>query len=161
MHDREGLITRLETARLVITPLAATDAAELVTITDHPSIIDRIVFLTAPFGVEQASALIAADPGFNGVRRKTDHRLIGVAGAHDRGAAVEIGYWIGVEFQRHGYAREAVTALIAHLGDTPIFAECHPDNRVSWQFLLSLGFHASGEPGRRPLREVLRYARAP
>lgn len=156
-----GRCKRIETARLIVAPLTEADAADLVAITDHPAIIDRIDFLPAPFGIDQARALIAADPGFNGIWRAEDRRLVGVAGAHERGDAIEIGYWIGPAYQRNGYAREAVVALIASRSDMPIFAECDPDNVVSWRFLLSLGFRPTGKAGCRPRRQVLRHAGIP
>ncbi|HEX7388910.1 MAG TPA: GNAT family N-acetyltransferase [Acidiphilium sp.] len=148
----------IETARLVIAPLAEADATELSAITDHPDIIRRVHFLAAPFDADRARALIVSDPGFNGMRRVADGRLVGVAGAHDRGNAVEIGYWVGPAWQRRGYAREAIVALLGELRGRPVYAECDPANTVSWRFLVSLGFAPGGEPGRRPGREILRHA---
>lgn len=168
MPDRARLIhgsgrdARIETARLVIAPLGRADAADLAAITDHPAIIDRIDFLAAPFGLDQARALIASDPGFYGIRRAADGCLVGVAGAHECCDGIEIGYWIGPDHQRLGYAREAVAALLASLNGTPVFAECDPGNAISWRFLVSLGFYPTGEAGRRAGRQILCYpANAP
>lgn len=154
---------RRSTARLAIAPLIDSDAAELAAITDDPAIIARVDFLATPFGPGEARALIAADAGFHGIRRQTDGALVGLIGAHRRSGpagteAVEIGYWIGSRFQRCGYAREALTEMLAALAGAAVFAECHPDNHPSWSLLVSLGFRPAGRAGLRRQRVVLAHA---
>lgn len=171
MHDRAGLNPDtgdgvIATARLSIAPLTEADATALAVITDDPAIIRRVDFLAAPFGPAEARALIAGDPGFHGVRLRADGALIGMIGIHrrpDDGAlpCFEIGYWIGTAWQRRGYAREALTAVLAILAGASIHAECHPDNHASWSLLTSVGFRASGQPGRRHQREKLNYRPVP
>ena len=145
----------LETARLVIAPLAEADAPALAAVTDAPDILARLHFLPAPFDVAAARALIASDPGFNGIRRRRDGVLVGMIGTHFGADGVEIGYWIGAGHRRQGYAREAVRAVIAVLGDQPAFAECARDNAASWRLLESCGFRPTGRAGRRPGRDLL------
>jgi RimJ/RimL family protein N-acetyltransferase len=128
-----------------------------------------VSFLSHPFSRQDAAAIIARNANgldcFMGIRRRADGVLVGVAGAHLVGAAeVEVGYWIGSRFQRHGYATEAVSALIERLGtvwpERAVFAECRPLNAASWAVLAKLGFRATGEPGARAQRVRLSLERA-
>ncbi len=168
MHDRAGLTgtppvaVRLVTARLRLAPLAIADAAELAAVTDHPIITGRIDFLSSPFGPAQARALIESDPGFHGIRLAADGQLIGLLGAHrgptdGGGSAIEIGHWIGPAFQRCGYAREALTAMLRALHGEIVFAECHPANIPSWSLLRAVGFEPTSRAGKREGRERLSY----
>lgn len=145
----------LETARLVIAPLAESDAPALAAITDAPDIIAQVHFLAVPVDVAAMHALIASDPGFNGIWHRRAGVLIGTIGTHFAAAGVEIGYWIGTGHRRRGYAREALRAVIAALGDKPAFAECAPENAASWRLLESCGFRPTGRAGRRPGRDLL------
>lgn len=57
--------------------------------------------------------------------------------------AKEIGYIINKDYQRMGYATEAIKALLHYVfahKTHRIFAECHPNNDCSWKLLESLGF---------------------
>ena len=58
--------------------------------------------------------------------------------------ALEIGFHIRSDCWRRGYAREAAAAVIGYafntLGTAALFAGHHPDNAVSRQLLVSLGF---------------------
>jgi RimJ/RimL family protein N-acetyltransferase len=169
MYDRTDLTetppvaVQLVTARLHLAPLGVADAAELAAVTDDPVITGRVDFLSSPFGPAQAQALIESDPGFHGIRLAADRQLIGLLGAHrrpagDGGFEVEIGYWIGPAFQRHGYAREALTAILRALHGEIVFAECHPANIPSWSLLHAVGFEPTGRAGKREGRERLSYA---
>ena len=58
-------------------------------------------------------------------------------------AAKEVGYIINKDYQRQGYAAEALFAVIynAFQEDTHrIYAECDPQNTASWKLLKSVGF---------------------
>ena len=169
MHDRTGLTdtppvgVELMTLRLCLAPLTVADAPELAAVTDDPAITGRVDFLSSPFGPAQARALIESDPGFHGVRLAADRLLIGLLGAHRRpavggGSEIEVGYWIGPAFQRRGYAREALTAMLQALQGEVVFAECHPANIPSWSLLLAVGFKPTGRAGKRDGRERLSYA---
>ena len=154
----------IETERLLLAPLAAADAEELRRLTDDPRIVDAVSFLRSPFALADAQAMIASNGNgrdlFRGVRRRSDRVLIGVIGAHEDGTgAIEIGYWIGIAFQRQGCGFEAARGLVMQLAATHpaarIVAECRPENRASWRLLERLGFRATGAPGARPGRLVL------
>jgi RimJ/RimL family protein N-acetyltransferase len=154
----------IETARLRLRPLVPDDAETLRELTDDATIIAAISFLRAPFTLDDARALIAMNGNgrdlFRGIRRRRDDALTGVIGAHEQeSGAIEIGYWIGTQFQRQGYAAEAARGLVERLRTvTPgarIVAECRPDNRASWRILERLGFRPTGEAGARPGRLLL------
>jgi RimJ/RimL family protein N-acetyltransferase len=156
----------LTTARLDLRALEPRDAEELRALTDDPAITGTISFLQETFTMADAQALIALNGNgrdlFRGCRRKDGGTLIGVVGSHHHGTdTIEIGYWIGTQFHRQGYASEAAEAVLdqvraEHPGAT-IIAECRPDNRASWRILEKLGFRATGEAGERPGRVRLRY----
>ncbi len=58
-------------------------------------------------------------------------------------SAKEIGYIINKHYQRKGYAREALQAVVAHAfrsGVHRVFAECDPRNDASWRLLKRTGF---------------------
>ena len=83
---------------------------------------------------------------FFGIFNKTDTELIGSTGLHTRigNSAREIGYWINIEHVRHGYATEAVSALIK-IGFTienlkRIEIRCDPANTISQKIPKALGF---------------------
>ncbi|HEY5210621.1 MAG TPA: GNAT family N-acetyltransferase [Stellaceae bacterium] len=154
----------IETDRLSLRPLIPADAAALHALTDDPAIIAAISFLRAPFTLADAAALIATNETgrdvFRGIRRRGDEALVGVIGVHEQGTgALEIGYWIGTQFQRQGYAFEAASGVIGGVKTaypaTRIVAECRPENRASWRILERLGFRATGAAGARPGRVVL------
>ena len=106
-----------ETERLTIRPLSSGEAAALQRLTDDPAITSRIIFLSSPFTLSDAEALIGRNDRENcflGVWQ--NEALIGVVGAHLRGSdQLEIGYWLGTHFHRRGYAAEAVSAVLAKL----------------------------------------------
>lgn len=60
----------------------------------------------------------------------------------------ELGYMLESKYQHHGYATEALTALIGWAfeatGAHRIFAFCNAENTVSWQLLDRLGFRREG-----------------
>jgi RimJ/RimL family protein N-acetyltransferase len=154
-----------QSARLRLAPLLPADADALAELTDDPAITGVIPFLASPFTVADAEALIDLCDGgedcFIGAWRLDDDRLVGVVGAHLRGDdALEIGYWFGPAFHGMGYASEAVLAVVSLLRDMPshreIIAECRPENAASWRVLEKSGFRATGEPGTRPGRKLLR-----
>ena len=58
-------------------------------------------------------------------------------------AAKEVGYIINKDYQRQGYAAEALSAVIRSAfqeGAHRVYAECNPQNTASWKLLESVGF---------------------
>ncbi|MGH1575405.1 GNAT family N-acetyltransferase [Methylobacterium sp. P31] len=167
----------IETARLSIAALRPEDASALRRLTDDPAITAAVDFLPTPFTLQDAEDLIrggargqdrflgawtrGADAGASGgSARALPVELVGVVGTHLRGAGtIEIGYWIGGAARGRGFAHEAVSAIIALLGQRfparTIVAECRPANVASWGLLQKLGFRDTGEEGHRPGRRLL------
>jgi len=148
-------------ARLVLRPLRIADAAELQHLTDDHAITSAISFLSHPFTREEAESLIRGADGtsevFLGAWHRESGALIGVVGAHRRGASdIEIGYWIGTPFHGQGYASEAACAVLAQLRSAlpghRIVAECRAENLASRRVLEKLGLRPTGEKGIRPGR---------
>lgn len=57
--------------------------------------------------------------------------------------AKEVGYIINKNYQRKGYASEAINALVEEAFANSVhrlFAECNPKNICSWKLLEQLGF---------------------
>lgn len=166
-----------ETARLSIAPLEARDAPALRALTDDPAITGAVDFLTDPFTLDDARALIGSarhgrdrflgawhrDSASPGDLHEGGHRnasLVGVVGAHLRGeGAIEIGYWIGGAARGRGFGAEAVSATVACLRRRfprrVVVAECRPGNVASWGLLYKLGFRETGSEGHRPGRRQL------
>lgn len=156
-----GDFPSLDTERLTVRPLTVENAEAVAVLTDDPAITDVVHFLPSPFARSDAEALIASNDAENcflGVFR--DRELIGVVGVHAHGDdRLEIGYWIGSQFQRQGYASEAASGVISQLKrlypSRRVTAECRLANVGSWSLLHTLGFRPTGEQGNRPGREML------
>ncbi len=148
--------------RLRLAPLTLGDAEAFQAITDDANVIDNIIFLAAPFTLDDARVLIAGDPGhvFYGAWHRETGDLIGVVGTHPvDDNEIEIGYWMATRFAGQGYASEAAAGVIALLrAQYPvrtIFAECRPANHASWRVLEKLGFRPTGADGHRSGRKKL------
>ena len=150
------------TERLAVRQLQIQDAPELAAISDIPAVSQWMAFMEGGFSLEKAEALIASQNDtkeyFFSVRL-LDRRLIGAMGVIDHpDETIEVGYWLGVEYQGRGYASEALRATLDQIATDPdlahrsIFAECRPDNAASIRLLTRTGFYRTGRPGPRPNR---------
>ena len=74
---------------------------------------------------------------------KESGKVIGNIYCGDRDfGAKEVGYIVNRRYQRKGYAREALSAVIGHAfaeGAHRVYAECDPRNAASWRLLESVG----------------------
>ena len=94
-------------------------------------------------GKEQLYTRLDSDE-FYAVEHLSSGKVIGniCCGARDF-AAIEVGYIINKDYQRQGYAAEALSAVIRNAfldGVHRVYAECDPRNTASWKLLESLGF---------------------
>jgi [ribosomal protein S5]-alanine N-acetyltransferase len=150
------------TERLEIQQLEIQDAPELAGISDTPAVSQWMAFMEGG-ALEKAQALVASQDAtkeyFFAVRLP-DGTLIGAMGVinHPDGS-IEVGYWFGVDYQRKGYASEALRATLDEiaanpaLAPRPVFAETRPDNVASiWLLTNKTGFYATARPGPRPNR---------
>jgi RimJ/RimL family protein N-acetyltransferase len=152
------------TARLDLRPLQLADAAALRDLSGDPAILSAIPLLSTPFTLSDAEDLIRRGESgrecFFGGSTREPHRLVCVVGAHLRGAGeIEIGYWVGTQYQGKGYASEAgravVSALRREFPAMRIVAECRSENAASWRVLEKLGFRPTGRAGTRQGRSLL------
>lgn len=111
----------------------------------HPySRSDGESFLAATMnGVTDEGELVYA------ITLKDKGGIIGATGLMmDRGEA-ELGYWLGQPYWGHGYAREAVAALIdlafGALSVDRVYANVRAENGASRRLLAALGFRERGQ----------------
>lgn len=99
--------------------------------------------ITYENGREHLKSRLECDE-FYAVELASSGKVIGniYCGARDF-SAKEVGYIINKNFQRLGYAGEALSAVIGSAfqeGAHRIYAECDPRNTASWKLLESVGF---------------------
>jgi RimJ/RimL family protein N-acetyltransferase len=154
------------TERLSIAPLQASDAFQLVFLTNDPLVAGGLSLLRQPFTLSDAQDLIALsrmDKGcFAAIRRCADDVFIGCAGALVRDEQdVEAGFWLGAPFHGKHYGEEAAQAMLdllrRALPGRRIVAECPRENSASWRILQRLGFTPCGAVGWRKGAQLLAY----
>ncbi len=144
----------LRTNRLRLRQLQVDDAEAL-----HPSMSDEAMmkyWSRAPTrSVDETRDYFRPVPGMEDWRSwaitlPEDDRAIGWVSVGERrqGGVAELGYLLANEWHGHGYAREAVTAVIDHLfaieNHRRVFADTDPDNVASIRVLQALGFTLEG-----------------
>jgi len=110
----------------------------------------RRAFLNRLYWAERSSKARTAMP-FMITKRSTD-RLLGALTLDNirQGAAMSasVGYWIGPEFARQGYMREALSAVVhyafSELDLSRVEAACLPENKASRGLLEQSGFKYEG-----------------
>jgi len=97
--------------------------------------------------------------GYYRITRLADERAIGGLGfkAQPDGGVVEIGYGLAPSTRGHGYAAEAVVALliVADNGLSRVIADTTLDNIASQRTLVRAGFHLVGTDAEVHHYEVL------
>lgn len=142
----------METPRLILHPV---DAAEGLRIRDRVRTAEDSWAEDYPFegDIMALNMYVAASErdgeqrpfGYYRITRRSDGRAvggIGFKGQPDDGA-VEVGYGLAPSARGHGYAAEALTALMAVAagnGVTRVRAETEPDNVASLRTLECAGF---------------------
>jgi 8-oxo-dGTP diphosphatase len=149
----------LRSARLVLRPLAASDAPRLVELLDDWDVVRLTARLPYPYTLDDATAFIAqqSQRRAEGVgvalalQRTCDGAVIGCIGFGldgDGDGTPELGYWLGKGYWNQGFATEALRRLIRHLVEDLAFprvwASIHPDNKASRRVLEKAGLHPDG-----------------
>ncbi len=116
-----------------------------------------------PDGARDLIAMNSATSVLCGIRLTTNDTLVGAFRLHRHEyGAVELGYWLDVDWQGRGFAKEALSSVLSYLRTHParpqIIAECDPTNGPSNAILLSAGFRRTGEDGKRPGRKRYEYS---
>jgi RimJ/RimL family protein N-acetyltransferase len=151
----------LATDRLLLRPFTAADAARLAAYRSDPDTARYQSWMT-PYTLEQATAFVTEvteeEPGTPGtafqyaIERRDVPGLVGdvmLATGGDR-RLVELGVTLAPEVRGHGYATEAIAALLDHLvtevgGVHRIEARCDPRNVASVALWERLGFRREGQ----------------
>jgi RimJ/RimL family protein N-acetyltransferase len=143
---------RIETARLVLTPPTLADARDVFEryasdpdVTRylgwprHQSVSDTegfLIFSEAEWERSPAGPYL--------IYSRASGQLLGGTGlAFDSDTLASTGYVLAKDAWGHGYATEALTAMIdlaCDLGVTRLYALCHPDHRASQRVLEKCGF---------------------
>ncbi|GHA05188.1 N-acetyltransferase [Streptomyces tauricus] len=148
----------LETPRLVLRRFRAEDAVPLAAYRSDPAVA-RYQSWTAPVPLETADRIVRAlaegsleSPGWfqYAIELKADGCLVGDVGVclHENLMQASIGFTLAADRQGHGYAAEAVGAVLDDLfgrrGLHRVSAECDARNTRSARLLLRLGFVQEG-----------------
>jgi ribosomal-protein-alanine N-acetyltransferase len=147
----------LETRRLFLRPLQLADAPRLAMLAGRREIADTTISIPHPYSEGQARKWIAAQSESGGrsiafaITIRDNTHLIGVAGLRDvdaEHAQAELGFWIGLEWWRKGYATEAARAVVRYgfeqLKLNRIYAHHMVRNPASGRVLEKLGLKREG-----------------
>lgn len=162
------------TPRLILRRLAASDAALIQPLADNWEVAKQTANLPFPYGEVEArnfvdQALRAHDAGKErvfAIIRRHDAALIGLIGLVTDVAPVEVGYWLGQNYWRQGYASEALQAVLDYsreiLCSRRLDAVVFEENSKSICVLIKSGFVYQERleenfPQRGGRRTVLRY----
>lgn len=148
----------LTSERLLLRRFRPADAEALAAYRSDPGVA-RYQSWNAPYSLRQAryaiESMAAADPTEPGwfqyaVELTAEGTHIGDVGVnlHDNRMQAEIGYTLAPRWQGHGYATEAVRAVLEHLfrarGLHRVSAECDARNLASARLLERTGFQREG-----------------
>lgn len=148
----------IRTERLFLRPTWPDDLDEFVSLLSDQAVARNIGTKALPDTAERAQEIISAprDPllphFFINLRSDDSLTLIGSIGLGRAGEDVELGYWIGRSYWGHGFASEAVAAVLNNawmLGHPRIIARHFCENEATAHVLTKAGFRATGEVGTR------------
>ncbi len=155
------------TPRLLLRPLQASDAFQLVVMTNDPLVAAGVSLLRQPFTMTDAQELIGlsrAQKGcFASIRSGDDGPFVGCVGAVVRDETdLELGFWLGVPYHGKHYGAEAARAMLDLLRDAyperRIVAECPRENAATWRLLQRLGFCPSEAQSARKGARLLAHS---
>ncbi|GAA2028322.1 GNAT family N-acetyltransferase [Catenulispora yoronensis] len=146
------------TARLLLTPLSAADAEEMVPVLAAPELYAFIGgepptpdALRARYARQAAGGPADGSQEWHNwiVRRAEDGVAVGTVQATvvDAGRAADVAWVVGAEFQGRGYAAEAAGGMVAWLrehGVAEVRAHIHPDHAASARVAGRVGLAATG-----------------
>jgi len=148
---REHTIPVLETERLTLRVPHLRQAKAIVRLANDRRIAENVLRLQHPFGISDAEQFVAAanrEPGEAIFTVLHDGEVVGVCGVEMRGDGAEIGFWLGVPYWQHGFATEAVRAVIdfafGNLGHETLAAGARVSNPASRRVLEKCGFQWTG-----------------
>ena len=172
---------RIETTRLVLRKPTAADAEAVYTRYSSDTEVAKYLGWPRHLSIEQTKAFLAfSEAEWNRwpagpylIECQGDRKLLGSTGlAFEAPTVAATGYVIARDAWGHGYATEALAAIVAaarDLGVRRLYALCHPNNPASIRVLekcgfvredLLAGFAEFPNLGSGQREDCLRYARA-
>lgn len=155
----------LSTSRLILRPFTGADAGEVQHLAGAAAVADTTLSIPHPYESGLAESWIAThQPAFSRQENVVfaitdkDSRLVGAINLrlelkHSRG---EVGYWIGEPYWGHGYATEAVIAVLryglADLGLNRIYARHFARNPASGRVMQKAGMRHEGHERQHVLK---------
>jgi RimJ/RimL family protein N-acetyltransferase len=146
------------TARLMLRPPRAGDAAVLVEGLGDPGVSRMLSRVLHPYGFADAEDYVALAAAQNTAESSLhlvvvrDDGVVGGIGLHGLPAIADFGYWIGRAHWGNGYAPEAAAGLLGHafrvLGAARVPSGVFIDNPASMRVQEKLGFERVGTSRR-------------
>ena len=147
-------------ARLIIRLPKKTDATRLTELLSDPGVVTFLANVPFPYRQEDVITFIDSANGDGNfpigdafvIENPGDNKVVGCIGVRredlpDGTTASEIGYWIGRDSWGHGYATEAVEALLTYCFDglalDRVTASVDAENTASRSVLEKVGFRAT------------------
>jgi RimJ/RimL family protein N-acetyltransferase len=141
--------------RLFLRPAWPEDWQALHAAIDDESVLRQLAMVPWPYTDEDAKAYagLSHDPYLPQFLITRPHgvlgsQVLGSVGLHAEGGEVELGYWLGRQHWGHGYATEAVRAMLSiarAIGHRRLYAAHFLDNIASGKVLQRVGFRPQGE----------------
>jgi RimJ/RimL family protein N-acetyltransferase len=148
---RDEILPVLATARLVLRAPRRGDVKAIATLVNDRRIAANTARIPHPYAIEDAEQFIAAVNKREGEACfviTLDGAPIGICSVDLREDGPELGYWLGVAYWGHGFATEAVRALIDHaFGDLEhetLISGARVNNPASRRVLEKCGFQWTG-----------------
>lgn len=145
----------LLTERLVLRPPHEDDIPELVQLADNRHVAEMLSRMPHPYGESEARAFLSmarAKRGGGAVYAITladSGAFVGSAGLNATDRGLELGYWIGEPYWKHGYATEAAHALVDlafRATDANVLnVSCRVINPTSRRVIHKCGFQYAGQ----------------
>jgi 8-oxo-dGTP diphosphatase len=151
--EKEWLGQPLDTARLRLRRLEASDAEALLALAGDAEVARWTANIPHPYDLDAAHDFIARAQAASttlvfAIERRLDGALIGVCGFGNAAPSEEIGYWIGRPFWRQGYAAEALRRMLRlafrSFDLAELTADILADNAASVRVVEKLGFQPAG-----------------
>ncbi len=141
----------LKTERLMLRAPRRHDVKTIARFANDRRVAENTARIPHPYTAGDAEQFVAAvnrQPGEATFVILLDDEPIGACGVEPRESGAEIGYWLGAPYWGHGYATEAVRAVIDHafgdLGHDTLQAGARVSNPASRRVLEKCGFQWTG-----------------
>lgn len=142
----------LETRRLRLRRLRASDAQTVARLANDRHIAEMVSRIPHPYALDDAARFLASPDAGNAfaLEGRETAEMIGIAGLRplQREATFELGYWLGRPFWGHGFATEAAQGLIDHafrdVAAECVEVRCRVVNNASRHVIRKCGFQYCG-----------------